>query len=333
MKYATFCWVMVAAAAIGQQTDTDKKFYADFAKSEQQAISDYPDAAKADSPISKKMIEIDKALNSAGDPLYYSPCKPYIIAQRAASALGIAAGGNQSPATTQSAPQPAATGKRSAEWMAKKDEAWRQLQDYYPEYCYPLNLNATYAFVTKWDAWAKVNRPDVYDNPRKPIIYCGWQKAEDNKAAAMKAEAAAEVEREQPANPPIVAQAPVWKRFVQNEEFTKANREDIADEIRRQDGDAAAERFVTDERLKDLEEAKNESEAMAIQPPLTRHLEGGNYQRRGDRITVNGDLSGGYRIKGNRLYSFQSGAATHTRSGNMWIPMDSSQPQIRDPER
>ena len=82
----------------------------------------------------------------------------------------------------------------SPEWIAKRDEAWKRLQDYYPEYCDPALLPATYQFVKEWDAWAKVNRPDVYENPMKPIIYCKWQKAAEAKAAEEK-QAQAEIER------------------------------------------------------------------------------------------------------------------------------------------
>jgi hypothetical protein len=118
-----------------------------------------------------------------------------------------------------------------------------------------------------------------------------------------------------PPNRPIVLQAPVWKRFVENEGFQKANRESKANEIRRQEGQAAADRFLTRERLKDVEEGgkQNTSE---------------NYQRSGDYISINGSPTGGYRIKGDQLYD-DTGKPTHHKAGGVWLPIDqSSHPQI-----
>lgn len=60
-----------------------------YSKSESNAVTFYPDAAKADSELTKRMIELDNHMRDLGDPLYYSPDKPFILAKAAAKELGI----------------------------------------------------------------------------------------------------------------------------------------------------------------------------------------------------------------------------------------------------
>lgn len=116
----------------------------------------------------------------------------------------------------------------------------------------------------------------------------------------------------------------VWKRYVQNEAFQKANRQDIAEEIRRMEGPAAAEQYLREQQLKDQKERANEVVQLTTS-------EGGFLQKQGDRITVNGDLSTGYRIVGDVLFSVSTGEQTHTRAGDFWVPVLESGVQIRDP--
>lgn len=356
MKTRSVTWMVALALTgicVGQQSEEEKKFYEDYKKSELRTIAAYPDAARPDSPLFVKMMEIENALKLASDPLYNSADKPMILAERAAKELGVVA-----VKTLAAEPEMV----MEPGWGNFRSKAFKYEDEVIPEFLSyksvrvrkvdPDGLKIVHEFgvakisieqlstkqrskygittegATQYRKQVAANTAANYSNQKAAAI----QAQADAEAAAVAAQAATEQEAQDRANRPI-AQAPIWKRFVENEDFRKDNRAAIADEIRRQDGDAAAERFVIDERLKDLEEAKNEGEAEAIRPPSTRYLEGGNYQRRGDRITVNGDLSGGYRIKGNRLYSIQSGTPTHTRSGSMWMPLDSSQPQIRDPER
>lgn len=82
----------------------ERKFLADFAKSEEQAVKFYPDAAKADSALSKEMARLEAEMLELGDPLYYSENKPFTLAKEAARNLGI-------PMTNpnKTAPKPAVT--------------------------------------------------------------------------------------------------------------------------------------------------------------------------------------------------------------------------------
>jgi len=348
MKTKAIIWMAVLALAdvsFGQQSDAERRLNEEFDRSVAQVIAAYPDFENPESPFFKKLAEMDNALKVAGDPLFNSGEKPMVLARRAAKELGIM----PVHANPTAAPEPQAQGAPqgivaaelpttklklgSPEWKAELEEAWKRLQDYYPDYCDPALLPRTYKFVREWDAWAKVNRPDVYENPMKPIIYCKWQKAVEKQAKEEKAQQAQDLANARAAEPPV------WERYVTNTELTRHNRAAVADEIRRQDGEGAAERFLIEKRLKDLEEAERaqnaeeEGDTSGIFIPPTRKLGGGNYQRSGDRIIVDGDRSKGYRIKGNKLYSYPSGQPTHTRGGSMWIPLDPSQPQIRDPER
>lgn len=59
--------------------------------------------------------------------------------------------------------------------------------------------------------------------------------------------------------------------------------------------------------------------------------ESATVMRSGNRITLNGDQTSGYRIQGDNLYEFSSGAHTHVRSGNLWVPINNSHPEFLDP--
>jgi hypothetical protein len=86
---------------------------------------------------------------------------------------------------------------RSYEWNAEKERAWDILRTEFPEYTSTdWALKATYAWIRQWDAWAKVNDPELYDNPMKPLIYARRQKtAEISSAAKNEQQSAAEEER------------------------------------------------------------------------------------------------------------------------------------------
>jgi len=58
--------------------------------SENKAVAIYPDTAQANSPLVKMMVELDQIFKAEGNPLYFSPDKPYKLAQMAANELGIA---------------------------------------------------------------------------------------------------------------------------------------------------------------------------------------------------------------------------------------------------
>lgn len=94
MKIRAITWIVAFALTgigAGQQSEEEKKFYEDYEKSELRTIAAYPDAAKPDSPLSVKMMEIEKVLKLAGDPLYNSAEKPMMLAERAAKELGVVA--------------------------------------------------------------------------------------------------------------------------------------------------------------------------------------------------------------------------------------------------
>lgn len=74
---------------MGQQTEEEKRFYADYARSEQQAVAAFPDVGNAATPLARKVAEMDKALAAEEDPLYNSADKPLILTRRAAKELGI----------------------------------------------------------------------------------------------------------------------------------------------------------------------------------------------------------------------------------------------------
>jgi hypothetical protein len=61
-----------------------------FAKSNTQAVGLYPDAANVESPLAKKMVEIETLLEETNDPLFRDPNKPLVVAQMAARELRIA---------------------------------------------------------------------------------------------------------------------------------------------------------------------------------------------------------------------------------------------------
>jgi hypothetical protein len=69
--------------------------------SQKKAVAIYPDTTKADSPLVKRMLEIDRQIKDDGNPLYFSPDKPFKLAQMAANDLGIA------PRNPKSAASPA----------------------------------------------------------------------------------------------------------------------------------------------------------------------------------------------------------------------------------
>jgi hypothetical protein len=77
----------------------ERKFMADYAKSEDQAVKFYPDAAKADSALSKEMARLEAEMLELGDPLYYSENKPFTLAREAAKNLGVPMTNPNKPAT------------------------------------------------------------------------------------------------------------------------------------------------------------------------------------------------------------------------------------------
>lgn len=377
MKTPAITWMLALALTgmcPGQQSELQRKYDEELARSMKRAVETYPDLAKADSLLRKKALVIEKAFNVAGDPRYYYSEMPMIVAEIAAKELKInpVAAASTSPTIM---PAPVMLRLTTAPWEPPKSfpvlgpdgkvaygiqtgpetiSEFKPLRgDAYKSVIISLiepdglrimhESGATKIPIEKLTDGQRLKYGLTMEGAaqyRKQVADGTAAYYAKQRLAAIQAKAdeevAAEIERERQeqirANPPREVQAPVWERYVTNSVARANNRDKVADEIRRQDGDAAADQFLTDERLKDLEEAKEKGGAVAIQPPLPRYLEGGKLQRKGDRITLTTDPTNGYKVRGNKLYSLRSGAPTHTRSGNIWVPLNKSQSQIWDPE-
>jgi hypothetical protein len=55
----------------------------------QRAVTFYPESAKPDTALSKKIAELDQRMKELGDDLYFDPDKPFILAKEAARILKI----------------------------------------------------------------------------------------------------------------------------------------------------------------------------------------------------------------------------------------------------
>jgi hypothetical protein len=72
-----------------REQQLQESFERQFQDNEAKAVRFYPDAAKAESPMTKRIIELNEQMRQLDDPLYYSPEKPFILAKQAARDLGI----------------------------------------------------------------------------------------------------------------------------------------------------------------------------------------------------------------------------------------------------
>jgi hypothetical protein len=81
---------------------------------------------------------------------------------------------------------------------------------------------------------------------------------------------------------------------------------------------------AANKRRQEAEKQQKEQRERALRQSAT-------ITRSGDRIILDGDQTSGYRIQGNHLYDFSTGAHTHVRSGNLWMPINSNHFQILDP--
>jgi hypothetical protein len=67
----------------------EQSFESDYAKSERLTVTYYPDTTNPESPMVKRMVELDRQMLEVGDPLYHSPDKPFLLAKAAARELGV----------------------------------------------------------------------------------------------------------------------------------------------------------------------------------------------------------------------------------------------------
>lgn len=91
MKRHALIWMIALATtgySIGQESEADKEFNADYDKSCAQAIAAYPDIMKPETAMFQRLVKMDTEL-TADDPLRYSSEKMMIMALRAAKELGI----------------------------------------------------------------------------------------------------------------------------------------------------------------------------------------------------------------------------------------------------
>lgn len=344
MKAIVFAWIALASVVFGQQSEEERKYYEEFARSEQRAISEFPDAAKPDSALAKEMAKIDKALKNGADPIFYSANKPYIIAQRAAKSISE----SQAASPVQDKPKASSILSSSSETIPEiggfKSVVVRKIE---PDGISVVHdCGAGKIPIEKLTAAERAKfgismegasefRRQVAENT---AAYYARQReleaqAEAEAKAAAQAAGEAEMARQQETqeNPPIIVQAPVWERLVTNSVARANNRNKVVDEIRRQDGDSAAEQYLAEQRLADMESSQSDGDPVAAIPSRNRisYLEGGKYQKRGNVIAVGGNFGSGYTISGDSLT--KDGSVTHKRSGSMWMPVKQGEKQIYDP--
>lgn len=72
------------------RSQENQRINGEFEDSKRNAVKYYPDAAKADTPLVKKMLELDDLLKETGDERFHSADKPFLLAKLAAKELGIA---------------------------------------------------------------------------------------------------------------------------------------------------------------------------------------------------------------------------------------------------
>lgn len=92
MKKQAATYILVVALmgiCAGQQSEEEKRFCADYARSEQRALAAFPDAGNSATPLAQKVAEMNKALAAEEDPLLDSADKPLILTRKAAKLLGI----------------------------------------------------------------------------------------------------------------------------------------------------------------------------------------------------------------------------------------------------
>ena len=344
-----------------QESDEEKKFNQEFEKSKRWAVTFFPDTGTPDSPIIKRMLELDERMRDSDDPIYHLSDKPFILAQLAAAALGISP---SNPIPDAIAYKPTGSKpltpvvERVTEAQASTRTQWEDV----PEFktlrgdSYKRvrigEVQPDGIRIMHEDGITKIPIENLSEEQRvkyglamesaaryrkqvaaaNTAAYYAFQKEEAERVE--RKEQAAQLARDQQAARELTPKPnPVWRRYVDNEAFQELNKEAIAQEIELMDGQEAADRYLREKNAKIAQKearAAQENADLINNSPRTRMLEGGKYQRRGDRITIDGDSSKGYQIKGDKLYS-SSGTPTHTRSGSMWMPLISGEKQIYDP--
>lgn len=76
-------------ATASKASAEEARFFEEFDKAEAKAVAHYPDTTNPDSALTKRIVELDQQMKRLGDPLFHSPNKPFLLAQKAAIELGI----------------------------------------------------------------------------------------------------------------------------------------------------------------------------------------------------------------------------------------------------
>jgi hypothetical protein len=126
--------IVEAQAKVVAEHTARAQFDAAYSESERKTVAFYPDTAKADSAIVKRMVQLDAQMAKLGDPIYNSPEKPFILAKMAAAELGIPMKQSSTKAKVQpskSSPiEPASGNARTTAQAptAKLDERLKQVE-------------------------------------------------------------------------------------------------------------------------------------------------------------------------------------------------------------
>lgn len=132
-----------------------------------------------------------------------------------------------------------------AEYVRQNALCWEQMKIEFPQWATGAGKRAAMAWMKDYDKWAKAKNPAMLADPWRPLWYARARAEDIRKAEAVK------------------TAAPVWKKFVQNEAFQEANKEAIAEEIRRSEGDEAAARYTEAAAEKRLRAAEERAEEIA----------------------------------------------------------------------
>lgn len=89
-----------------KEQEQQSQYDAEWVKSTRMAVAYYPDTTKADSPLVKRMEEINARMERLGDPIFHSPNKPFQLAKLAARELGIPMADPKAPVQKRTTTRP-----------------------------------------------------------------------------------------------------------------------------------------------------------------------------------------------------------------------------------
>jgi hypothetical protein len=118
-----------AAEVIPPDLDAQKRIAAEFEEYAQRAVALYPDAGREGTPMFNLMAQIHATMEATGDPVVNHPQKAFMIAERAAAALGI------SPVSQPTTAQPPSSTDTSqtSESLPTRDQSLANAKILYPD--------------------------------------------------------------------------------------------------------------------------------------------------------------------------------------------------------